>query len=132
MLPGGRVLLAEQLLRQATTLVKVRRFADALAELDRAIALHPDEGELYAWRGYARFALALDKRMARDEAMAEIEHALARNDRCAPAYLFAARISTVLGDEGDAIKYYKRCLAVDEANLEAQRELRLLESRMAK
>jgi len=128
----ANVLVAEQLFSQATVLVKARRFADALAELDRAIALHPDEGEYYAWRGFARFSAALDKRVARDEAMAEIEHALALNERCAPAFLFSARIATVLGDAEGAMKYYRRCLAVDGANLEAQRELRLLESRKSK
>ncbi|WP_373048890.1 J domain-containing protein [Vulgatibacter sp.] len=128
----ANLLVAEQLFHQATVMVKARRFAEALAELDRAVALNPDEGEFYAWRGYARFSASLDKRLARDEAMAEIEHALALNGRCAPAFLFAARIATVLGDADDAIKYYRRCLAVDETNLEAQRELRLLESRISK
>jgi len=128
----ANVLVAEQLFRQATVLVKTRRFAEAVAELDRAISLNPEEGEFYAWRGFARFWSALDKHLARDEAMAEIEHALSLNERCAPAWLFAARIATVVGDATGAIKYYRRCLAVDEANLEAQRELRLLESRMAK
>lgn len=128
----ANLLVAEQHFQQAAMLAKARRFADALAELNRAISFNDREGEFFAWRAYARFSAALDKRSARAEAFADIDRALLLNERCAVAFLFAARISTVLGDAEGAMKYYRRCLGVDGANVEAQRELRLLEARISK
>lgn len=128
----ANLLAAEQLFQQAAWMVRARRYREAIEVLEQAIALHPEEGEYYAWRGFARFCATAEKQKVRDEAMRDIDRALTLNPRCAQAFLFAGRIATVLGDAAAAIQYYRRCLAIDEANPEAQRELRLLESRFSK
>jgi DnaJ-domain-containing protein 1 len=123
------LLAAEEHFSWALIRVKARRFAEALPALEKAIELNPGEGEFYAWRGWTRFALAADPRAARDQALADIGKALELSPKCAAAYLCAARIESALGQAGRAADAYRKCLALDAGQVEAQRELRLLEGR---
>lgn len=138
-LPGGgeevdiaHILEAEKHFQRGALLVKARQFKEALAELDEAIGLNDGEGEYYAWRAYARFSGTPDKRQVASQCKKELELALEKSPNCAVAFLFSARIATVLGDVPGAIQYYKRCLALEPGNVEAKRELRLLETRNSK
>ena len=106
--------------------MKARKFADALKTLDEAIASNPDEGEYYAWRGYAKFFAATDKKAAHAAAMADINAGLKRNDKVAQAWYFQGHMAKVLGDLTGAKKHFQRCIALKPDHLEAQRELRLM------
>ncbi len=125
----ARILEAEKLFRHASLLTKARRFREAIEEMDRAIELNDAEGEFYAWRAFARFSATPDKRKVEVQVADELRTALAKSPNCAMAYLFSARIANVLGDIRGAIQYYKRCLQLEEGNVDAMRELRLIESR---
>lgn len=125
----GPILEAEQIFQRAMLLIKVRKFGEALQELDRAIELNGEEAEFWAYRALAFYFSAKNKRTAKKTAMDQIEKALALNDRCVPAYLVAARISTLAGDRREALRNYERCLELDPKHIEAQRELKLLRSR---
>jgi curved DNA-binding protein CbpA len=125
----GAIFAAEERFTFAQIRVRARRFAEALPALDEAIKLNPDEGEFYAWRAFARFSVAGDKRGAAPEALRELAKALELSPRCANAHLFSARIATTLGDTERAREAYRACLAIDRRNLDAQRELRLLDTR---
>ncbi|HWV38172.1 MAG TPA: J domain-containing protein [Vulgatibacter sp.] len=126
------ILEAERLFQQAMLLVKARRFKEAVEELDRAIELDPAEGEFYAWRAFARFSGTADKRSVEKECRAELAKALEASPNCAVPWLFSGRISNVLGDVPGAIEAYKACLALDKNNVEAMRELRMIEARKGK
>ena len=126
------ILEAERLFQQAMLLVKARRFKDAVDELDKAIALDESEGEFHAWRAFARFSATADKRQVEKQCRAELAKALETRPNCAVAWLFSGRISNLLGDVPGAIEAYKACLAIDKNNVEAMRELRLIESRKGK
>lgn len=128
----ANLLEAEKLFRRATLMVKARQFKDAVTELDAAIELNDAEGEFYAWRAFARFSCTPDKRQVEKETFAELRTAMEKSPNTAISYLFAGRVASVLGDVPAAIKYYQRCLALEAGNVEAARELRLLESRKAK
>lgn len=125
----GPILEAEQVFQRAMLLIKVRRFQDALAELDRAIGLNPNEAEFYAYRGLAMYFAAPKRLDARRTAMEQVEKALQMNERCAVAHLVAARIATVAGDKKEAIRQYESCLRLDPSNRDAQRELQRLQAR---
>lgn len=128
----ANLLEAERRFRDATLRVKARQYKEALVDLDDAIRLNDQEGEFYAWRAFARFSATPDKRQVAQLCFEEIDLALEKSPNCAVAHLFAGRIATVLGDVQGAMKYYKRCLALEAGNVEAKRELRLLESRNAR
>jgi hypothetical protein len=50
-------------------------------------------------------------------------------DRCVPAHLFLGHMQKIIGDVKAAGASFGRVLQLDERNVEAQRELRLMGSR---
>lgn len=123
------ILEAERKLHVAIALVRERRFEDAAALLDEALAIHEGEAELWAYRAYVRLAAAKDKEAAKAGALSDLERARALGDRSSVVFLLSARIANLLGDGAAAIRYYERCLELDPGHQDAARELRLLQSR---
>jgi curved DNA-binding protein CbpA len=121
-----RVLQAESAFHAGTLLVKARRYAEAIARIDEAIALNPDEAEFAMWRAWCEFLLASDKRRHLPAAVAAIEAALRRNPRCAQGYLFLGQMGKLAGDLALAERQLRRGLAVAPDHPELQRELKYL------
>ncbi|MFL5371447.1 MAG: DUF4388 domain-containing protein [Myxococcales bacterium] len=125
----GRIFDAEDKFQRAEILIKARKYKEGLQVLDEAIILNPQEAEFYAWRGYARFLLAQDRKAAFEDCAAEIRKALKMVDRCIPAYLFLGQMQKVIGDQKGASASFQKVLQLDDRNVEAQRELRMLGKR---
>jgi tetratricopeptide (TPR) repeat protein len=119
------ILMAEELFQKSTILVKARKFPEAVKMLDEAIKLNAEEAEFYAWRGYARFFTAADKKAAQPEAFREIQNAIKRNERCAPAHYFLGVIAKLCGDAQGALKHFKRTVELQPDHIDAQREIRM-------
>ncbi|MHB1843587.1 MAG: DUF4388 domain-containing protein [Deltaproteobacteria bacterium] len=124
-----KILKSEEDFQRAIILVKAHKLAEAAALLDACIGLNAKEGEFYAWRGYARFLLATDKRAALPQALVDIKKALTLSPRCAPAHFLEGQMQKLVGDVEAAKRAFKRGLELEPGNLEAQRELRLYEQR---
>jgi curved DNA-binding protein CbpA len=122
----SRILQAEELFNRATLLVKARRFAEAAQILDEAIQNNPDEGEFYAWRGFARFFAVPDKAMARRAANQDLDEALRRNPKCVAAYYYLGQIAKLSNDPSSALRNFKKTVELNPNHIDAQRELRLL------
>ncbi|MCI0571285.1 MAG: DnaJ domain-containing protein [Myxococcaceae bacterium] len=122
----ANILKAEDLFNRACAMVKARRFAEAAKLLDDAIALNPDEGEFYAWRGYSRFFTLDDKISAKAQALRELQEALKRNERCVPAHYFTGQVIKLSGDAAGALKHFKRTLELKPDHIDAAREVRLM------
>lgn len=120
----GPIMEAEETFMRSTILVKARKYAEAVVMLDKAILLNPQEGEFYAWRAYAKFVQAQDKRAEYDTAVAECLKALKMNEHCAPAHLFIGQMSKIIGDGARAEKSFRAVLKLEPDNVEAKRELR--------
>ncbi|HZH04009.1 MAG TPA: DnaJ domain-containing protein, partial [Myxococcaceae bacterium] len=125
----SQIFQAEDSFQKGCILVKLRKFPEALALLDEAIRLNPDEGEFYAWRGFARFFTSPDKKQALGPAQQDIQISLKRNERCAPAHYFLGQLAKLTGDNAGALKHFKRTVEIQPEHTDAQRELRLLNSR---
>ena len=119
------VLQAEETFNKGTSLVRARRFAEAVKTFDDAIAANPREGEFYAWRGYARFFTIQDKKVAMVEALRDLNQSIRLNERCAPAHYFIGQLYKLTGDQATALKHFKRCVALDPQHVNAQREIRI-------
>ncbi|WP_425334856.1 DnaJ domain-containing protein [Myxococcus stipitatus] len=119
------ILKAEELFQKACILVKARKFPEAVKMLNEAIQLNAEEAEFYAWRGYARFFTAADKKAAQPEAFREIQNAIKRNERCAPAHYFQGVIAKLTGDATGALKHFKRTVELQPDHIDAQREIRM-------
>jgi curved DNA-binding protein CbpA len=120
------LLAAEDTFQKATILVNARRFPEALKALEEAVKLNPDEGEFYAWRGYARFFTNSDKTKAKREAQDDLKKALSMNSNCAPAHYFLGHIAKLTGDNSAALTHFKKTVELAPNHVDAQREIRLM------
>jgi tetratricopeptide (TPR) repeat protein len=119
------ILQAEERFKKGTIFLKARKYAEAVKIFDEAILLNADEAEFYAWRGYARFCAATDHKAAQPEAFRELQLALKKNERCAPAHYFLGLIAKTLGDNSGALKHFRRTVELQPDHIEAQREVRI-------
>jgi len=122
----ARIFDAEEKFQRAEILIKARKYKEGLALLDEAIQLNDKEAEFYAWRGYARFLLASDRKQAFDDCTGEVKKALKLVERCLPAHLFLGHMQKVVGNIKAASSSYQRVLDLEPTHIEAQRELRLM------
>jgi len=122
------ILQAEQLFQLAAVLVKARKYEDALKKLDECMKLNAQEPEFGIWKAWVEFLVApADRKKARSaESAAAIEAGLKANPRCTPGYLFLGQMAKLVGDAAAAERHFKRGLAVDEKNVDLQRELKYL------
>ncbi|RKI39029.1 molecular chaperone DnaJ, partial [Corallococcus sp. AB004] len=119
------ILQAEELFQKACILVKARKYPEAVKMLNEAISLNAEEPEFFAWRGYARFLAAPDKKAAQPESFREIQAAIKRNERCAPAHYFLGVIAKLCGDAPGALKHFKRTVELQPDHIDAMREVRM-------
>ncbi len=122
----ARIFAAEENFQRAEIMIKARKYADGLALLEQAICLNTDEAEFYAWRGYASFLIAKDRKAAYSDAAADCRKAARMLDKCLPAHLFLGHMGKAMGDLKLAEQCYSRVLQLDPRHVEAQRELRLM------
>lgn len=122
----SKFLQAEEFFQKGKILVQARKFAEALKLFDESIALIADDAEPYAWRGYARFFSATDKKAILPQAMKDITECTKRNPNIAQASFFQGMMHKVLGDLVQAKKHFAQTVKLDPKHIDAQRELRLM------
>src|SRR5258708_5108757 len=104
----ARILRAEDLFRKGCALIGVRRYSEALKCLDEAIQNNPDEGEFYAWRGYAKFLNATHSSECFRDAQKDLLLAVKKNDPSAPSHYLMGEVARILGHTAGALKHCKR------------------------
>jgi tetratricopeptide (TPR) repeat protein len=117
---------AEEAFNAGTLLVKARRYQEALAKLEEAIKLNPDEAEFHMWKAWCGFLLSPEKKKAHAGAAAAIEAALKLNPHCVSGYLFLGQMAKIVGDLATAEKHLKRGLKEAPSNPDLERELKYL------
>ena len=120
----SRFLQAEECFVKGQILVKARKFPEAIKMLDDAIAGNADEGEFYAYRGFARFFTFTDKKEGYAAAMKDISICLQKNPNVASVYYFQGFMQKVLGELANAKANFQKCVKLDPRHIDAQRELR--------
>jgi hypothetical protein len=122
----ARIFAAEEAFRKAEIMIKARKYQEGLDLIEEALALNDHEAEFYAWRGYAKFMLAKDRKPVYEDCVADCKRALKLVEKCLPAHLFLGHMAKVMGEIKAASAEYHRVLDLDQTNIEAQRELRLM------
>ena len=122
----ARIFAAEENFQRAEIMIKARKYPEGLELLEKAISMNAQEAEFYAWRGYAKFLVARDRKQAYAECAGDCRKAIKMIDKCVPAHLFLGHMSKVVGDTKLAQKCYHRVLELEPKHVEAQRELRLM------
>jgi len=117
---------AEELFQAGTSLVKTRRYEEALAKFDAALKLYSDEPEFGMWQAWCEFLIAEDKRSRHGTSASAIEAGLKRNPNCAQGYLFLGQMAKLVGDAALAERHFKRGLAVAPNHAMLARELKYL------
>ena len=96
------------LLEHASTAMVHQNSADAIADLDAALDLQPDQADLWRLHAEARFANG-DSNGARDD----LAQALSREPRCFPALADLSRFSEANNDDAGALEAWQRLLEID-------------------
>ena len=122
----ARIFAAEENFQRAEIMIKARKYQEGLDLIEKAISMNDQEAEFYAWRGYARFLLAQDRKSAYEDAANDCKKAIKMVDKCLPAHLFLGHMSKVVGELKLAQRCYQKVLDLEPKHVEAQRELRLM------
>jgi len=117
---------AEEAFNAGVILVKARRYQEALAKLEEAVKLNPEEAEFRMWQAWCGFLLSPEKKRAHAGAASAIEQALKQNPRCISGYLFLGQMAKIVGDLPTAEKQLKRGLKEAPGNPDLERELKYL------
>lgn len=120
------LLKGEELFRKGRLFIQSRKYVEAVRFFEEAVANNADEGEFYAWRGWARFLAAEDKKKVQPEALRDLNLCLAKNPNVAAAFYFLGFIAKSNGDRSAALSNFKKCVAIDPKHIDAQREIRLM------
>jgi tetratricopeptide (TPR) repeat protein len=100
--------------------------ANAIADLDAALDLQPDQAELWRMHAEARFANG-DSTGARDD----LAQALSREPRCFPALADLSRFSEANGDYPRALQAWQRFLDIDPKAPDGAKRLDALQRKVA-
>ncbi len=119
------ILQAEERFKRGTVFVKARKYAEAVKIFEEAIQLNADEPEFHAWRAYARFCAAPDKKAAQPEAFRDIQAVIKKSERCVPAHYFLGVIAKTVGDAAGALKHFRKTVELQPDHIDAQREIRM-------
>ena len=129
---GKRALQAELRFQEGERSLRKREYEAALLCFAEAVALHSEEGEYHAYRGWALFLARPGNPTAEKEALAHLR----RGRKLAPdrekPYLFLGRLHREAGRSEHAQKCFTRALQINPSCVEAVRELRLIQMRERK
>ena len=125
----AQIFRAEETFEKGCALIKVKRYSEAIEQLDEAIAGNPQEGEFYAWRGYAKFLISTQSSECFREAQKDFQQALKLNERAAPIHYLLGEVARIRGDVAGAVKHYHRALELHPDYLDARRQLRFVSSK---
>lgn len=126
---ANRAIQAEMEFQKATIAIRRGGFKDAVSALDAAIGLMPDEPEYKIHLGYCLFKTQGVGSAAKSGKM--IEDALRDRPKVAEGWFYLGVISRVQGEMEKARGYFLKALELDKYHQESQRELRVLEMKLA-
>ena len=126
---ANKVIQAEMEFQKATIDIRRGSFKEALASLDKATNLVPDEPEYKIYQGYCLFKTS--GLTAATKASKMIEDALKDRPKVAEGWFYLGVINRVHGELDKARVYFQKTLDLDKYHQEAQRELRVVDMKLA-
>jgi DNA-binding response OmpR family regulator len=119
----SKILAAEGKFQRGEEFMRQRQYAEAVTAFHEAVALYGEEGEFYAWLGWARFqANPADTELS----IVDIEKAISLSPKLDKSYLFLGYIHKATGRPDKAEKQFEKAIQANPDCTEALRELRLL------
>jgi tetratricopeptide (TPR) repeat protein len=122
--------LAAEAAERAQRALKNEQVQDAVAELERAVALVPTDVDYSALLGWALFCAAQDKLSVAAETKKLLERALHRSARPHLARFYLGRVERMLGRDREALHHFHAVLMLEPNHRDASAEVRVLEARL--
>ena len=130
---ANAILNAEHQFLKGERLLKAGNIQKAFEAFAAAIELYPKESEYQACYGWTMFKLNHPANTAKcNEGEKILKNALSMNARNDKAHLFLGQIAKIKGDLDGARKQFEKALEIQPDNIEAQRELRVMDMRDSK
>jgi tetratricopeptide (TPR) repeat protein len=126
---ANRVIQAEMEMQKGVIAIRRGSFKEAAAALEDAIKLVPDEPEFKIYMGYAQFKVQGVASAGKYAKM--IEEALKQRPKVAEGWFFLGVIYRVNGELEKARDYFNKALELDKYHQDSQRELRVIEMKLA-
>jgi hypothetical protein len=104
----------------------------AVEELGRAHTLAPTNLDYMAMFAWAQFCAASDKLQVYAETRKTLAHVINRSENPVSARFYLGRVERMLGHDREAMNHFDLVLMEEPGHKEAQSEVRVLQSRMAK
>lgn len=127
-----RIVSAEQQFRKAEELIKRRQYPEAIAALQWALKLDPEEGEFHALLGWASFLTNPEDATVRRQAIEYMEKASALAPKSPSGYYYLGKLHKACEELEAAEKMFRKVLELRPEHIEANQELRLFEIRRSK
>lgn len=130
---ANAILNAEHQFLKGERLLKAGNVTKAFEAFAAAVELYPKESEYQACYGWTMFKMSHPSDMPKaNEGEKIIRSALTMNARNDKAHLFLGQIARIKGNVDEAKKHFDKALEIQPDNVEAQRELRVLDMRESK
>jgi tetratricopeptide (TPR) repeat protein len=124
-----RILDAEEAFRRGELALRRDQPQAAVAELERAVQLNPDESDYHAMLAWSRFCAAPDKIAVAARTRVILDQAIQRSPKALTARFYLGRVERMLGRDQEALQYFREVLALAPGHAEAAAEVRVLETR---
>lgn len=127
-----KLVSAEEHFLRGEQALRGNRLGAAQDEFARAVELNPDEAEHHALLAWATWCNAEDKDAVRTQVRQGLQRALQLSPKCVPAYFYRGQIASAGGDQKRALEDFRHVLKLQPSHREAELQVRLIESRMAR
>ncbi|MBN2530257.1 MAG: DnaJ domain-containing protein [Deltaproteobacteria bacterium] len=120
------VIEADRLYQKAHVLMRQQKNAEALEMMEEACTNCPEEGEYIATRAYLKIQLGMDET---GSTLNDFRIALQKNPKSERCHFYFAQALKNNGRINEAKQHFKMAVEINPRNIEAAREIRLIEMR---
>jgi tetratricopeptide (TPR) repeat protein len=124
----ARILAAEEAFRLGEMALKRSHWPEALERFEQAVELNPQEGEHHAYLAWTQWCAAPNK----NAILATVREGMALAAEVSPksptVFLLRAHVAKQAGDYDRAERYFRKVLKLEPTNVEAETELRILQT----
>jgi tetratricopeptide (TPR) repeat protein len=125
-----RALESEEAFRRGEAALRRDQIPQAIKELERAVALNPDEGDYQAVLVWAKFCASPDKMAVGQATRVALSKVIDKAPMAVPARFYLGRVERMLGKDKEALRRFEEVLEMDPGHSEATAEIRVLQSRV--
>ena len=122
----------ERWFQQGVRALKQHRWKPAFEDFGRAVEAYPEEGEYHCYYGWAYYLVHGRNEDSLKTAFEHVKHGAKLAPKSAAAWLFLGRLYQMVDRFDRAKQMLLRSLQCDPRNVEAMRELRILQTRRPK